>query len=69
MSRNKARQELDLNEYKEIIKDIYSSCISKDTIDECPLAYKNMDEIIKHIHDTVDIIKTIKPIYNFKASE
>lgn len=69
MSRSKARKELTLDEYKEIMKDIYSSCITKDTLDECPLAYKNMDEIIKHIDDTVDIIKTIKPIYNYKASE
>lgn len=69
MSRNQARKELDLKEYKEIMKDIYSSCISEDTIDECPLAYKKMEDIIKNIHDTVDIIKIIKPIYNFKASE
>ena len=69
MSRAKARHELDLEEYKEIMKDIYSSCVTKETLDECPLAYKNMDEIIKHIHDTVDIIQVVKPIYNFKASE
>lgn len=69
MSRNQARAELDLDEYKEIMKDIYSSCVTKETIDECPLAYKKMDEIIKHIDDTVDIIQVIKPIYNFKASE
>lgn len=69
MSRAQARKELDLNEYKEIMKDIYSTCVTTNTIDECPLAYKKMDEIIKHIHDTVDIVEIIQPIYNFKANE
>lgn len=69
MSRSQAKKELDLNEYKEMMKDIYTSCVSTDTIDEAPLAYKKMDEIVKHIHDTVDIVEVIKPIYNFKATK
>ena len=51
------------------MKDIYATTVNKDTIDECPLAYKPIEDIIKNIHDTVDIVETIKPIYNFKAAE
>lgn len=47
---------------------IYSTCISESTLDESPMAYKPMDEIIKNIGDTVEIKKVIKPIYNFKAN-
>ena len=46
---------------------IYSTSVSRDTIDESPMAYKPMQEIIDNIGDTVDIIEIIKPIYNFKA--
>ena len=49
------------------MKGIYSSCVTEDTIDESPFAYKNIDDIIPNILPTVDIIKIIKPIYNFKA--
>lgn len=48
---------------------IYSSCISKETIDESAFAYKPMQSIIDNIKDTVEIIDIIKPIYNFKAEE
>ena len=69
MSRSKAKEVLSMDEYQETMKDIYSTSVSKSTIDEAPMAYKPMHEIIKNIKDTVDIIKIIKPIYNFKASE
>ena len=49
------------------MKGIYSSCISVETIDESPFAYKDINEIIPNILPTVEIIKIIKPIYNFKA--
>lgn len=48
---------------------IYTTSVSKDTLDECPMAYKPMEEIIKNISETVKIEKIIRPIYNFKASE
>ena len=51
------------------MKGIYSSTINKNTLDEAPFAYKPMDEIISNIGDTVDIIKIIKPLYNFKAAD
>lgn len=69
MSRNMARETLNFEEYKKTMKGIYSTSISQDTIDEAPMVYKPMEEIIEHIKDTVEVIKIIKPIYNFKASE
>ena len=69
MSRSKAKENLNLEEFIETMKDVYSSTVNKSTLDEAPMAYKPMDEIVTNIKDTVDIIKIIKPIYNFKASE
>ena len=48
---------------------IYTTSINEDTLDECPMAYKNMDDIVNNITPTAEIIKIIKPIYNFKAGE
>ena len=69
MSRIKAKEIFNLDEYKESMKDIYTTSVNEDTIDEAPFVYKPMQEIIDNIGDTVDIIKIIKPIYNFKANE
>lgn len=69
MSRTKAKNTLTLSQYKETMKGIFTTCVNKETLDECPLAYKPMEEIIRNIKDTVDIIDIIKPIYNFKAAE
>ena len=55
--------------YKQSMKGIHSICISTGTLDESPMAYKTMDEIIGNIKDTVEIVDIIKPIYNFKANE
>lgn len=67
MSRNKAKETLNLGEFKESMKDIYSTSVVEETIDEAPFVYKPMQEIIDNIQDTVEIQKIIKPIYNFKA--
>ena len=69
MSRSKAKENLNLEEFIETMKDVYSSTVNKSTLDEAPMAYKPLNEIVDNIKDTVDIIKIIKPIYNFKASE
>lgn len=69
MSRAEARRKLNLEDYKNTMSNIYSTTVNLDTIDEAPFAYKSIDSIINNIKDTVDIIKIIKPIYNFKASE
>ena len=67
MSRNQAKADLSLEEFKKVMSGIYSTSVSKATLDEAPMAYKPIDEILKHITDTVTVIDIIKPIYNFKA--
>lgn len=69
MSRSKARELLSLDDFKESMNGIYTTSVGEDTIDEAPMAYKPIDEIIENIKDTVDISEIIKPVYNFKASE
>lgn len=68
MSRNMAKNQIKLEDYKKSMYGIYSTSINEDTIDESPMVYKSMEEIKEHIKDTVDIIEIIKPIYNFKAN-
>lgn len=69
MSRNEARNTLNIKDYEESMKGIYSTSIDKNTIDEAPMVYKPIEEILENIKDTVEVCKIIKPIYNFKASE
>lgn len=69
MSRMKAKETFDLEQYKKSMNGIYTTSVSEDTIDEAPMVYKPMQEIIDCIGDTVDILKIIKPIYNFKAGD
>lgn len=68
MSRAKAKETLNLDDYKASMDGIFTTSISKDTLDEAPMVYKPMDEIISKIGDTVEIVDIIKPIYNFKSS-
>ncbi len=69
MSRTQAVQALSLDTFRNAMEGIYSSCISKGTLDESPMAYKPIEEILQQITPTVDVIAHIKPIYNFKARE
>lgn len=69
MSRAKAKESVSLDEYKASMQGIYSTSVDISTIDESPMAYKPMGEIIKNIEDTVEIERIIKPIYNFKAGD
>ena len=69
MSRNIAKSTLNMKDYEESMVGIYTTSVNEDTIDESPMVYKPMEEIIEHIKDTVEVVKIIKPIYNFKASE
>ena len=69
MSRTKAKKTFELKNFKKEMEGIYTTSVNKDTLDECPMAYKAMEDIIKNIDDTVDIVKRIIPIYNFKAGE
>ena len=69
MSRTKARETLDLEAYKKTMKGIYTTSVNEATIDEAPMAYKSLKDIIDIIRESVDVIEVLKPIYNFKASE
>lgn len=69
MSRSDAFSRLTIEEYQKEMQGIYSTCISSLTLDESPMAYKSMNEIIENIQPTAQIVTRIKPIYNFKASE
>ncbi len=69
VSRGEARELFTEDEYKEAMQGIYTSSANMSTIDESPMAYKPMQEIIDRIGDTVEIEKIIKPIYNFKDSK
>ncbi len=67
LSRGEAKATLTLSEFKKQMEGIYSTSVSRETIDESPMAYKSIEDIVSNIGDTVDIEDTIKPIYNFKA--
>jgi len=67
MSRSKAKEILNMEDYNKSMEGIYTTSIVESTIDEAPMAYKPSEEIIELVKDTVDIIKIIKPIYNFKV--
>ena len=69
MSRSKAKEMLKMEDFKSSMEGIYTTCVSSSTIDESPMAYKPMEEIVENIKDTAEIVKIIKPIYNFKAGE
>ena len=69
MSRTAAFERLTMEEYEKQMAGIYTTCVNSATLDESPMAYKNMDEIVANIEPTAEIIAHIKPIYNFKAAE
>ncbi len=68
MSRSKAIESLDMEEYKLSMQAVYTSSVNDKTLDEAPMAYKSIEDIVSMIGDTVDIVDIMKPIYNFKAS-
>ena len=68
MSRSAAKESFTVSEFRSQMSGIYTTSVNKDTLDECPMAYKGMDDIVNNIGDTVDISHVIKPIYNYKAS-
>ena len=69
MSRAEARKTFSVEAFKDSMDGIYTTSISAETLDECPMAYKPIESIIDNIGDTVEIEKIIRPIYNFKAGE
>ena len=69
MSRTKAKESLDMETFRAAMEGIYSTSICENTLDESPMAYKSLDDIIDVIKDSVDVIDIMKPVYNFKASD
>ena len=69
MSRNQAKEKIKIEDYEKAMKGIYTTSVNNETIDEAPMVYKPIEEIMNNIKDTVEIQMIIKPIYNFKASE
>ena len=69
MSRTKAKELVSLEAFERSMDGIYTTSVNQSTIDEAPMVYKTLDEIVENIKDTVDVLAIIKPVYNFKASE
>lgn len=68
MSRSKAKESLNIEEYKKSMSGVYTTSVNEATLDEAPMAYKSLEDIIDVIRESVDVIEVMKPIYNFKAS-
>ena len=69
MSRTKAKNELDLDEYRKEMAGVYTTSVNEYTLDEAPMAYKSLEDIIDVIRESVDVVDVMKPIFNFKASD
>ncbi|MBQ3973465.1 MAG: RtcB family protein [Lachnospiraceae bacterium] len=67
MSRTKAKEDLSLEEYRKTMEGIYTTSVNESTLDEAPMAYKSLDDIIDVIRDSVDVVDVMKPVFNFKA--
>lgn len=68
MSRSKARETVDMEEYKKSMSGIYTTSVNECTLDEAPMAYKSLEDIIDVVSESVDIVEVMKPVFNFKAS-
>ena len=68
MSRTKAKESLDMTSYQNEMKGIYTTSVNENTLDEAPMAYKSLEDIIDVIRESVEILDIMKPVYNFKAS-
>lgn len=63
MSRTKAKSELVLEDYKKAMEGVYTTSVNEDTLDEAPMAYKSLDDIVDVIRESVDVVDVLKPIY------
>lgn len=68
-SRAKAKETFDVETYKQAMEGIYSTSVGENTLDESPMAYKSLADIIDVIKESVDVIEVMKPVFNFKASD
>lgn len=69
MSRAAASASVSLEEYRKSMEGIYTTSVNKNTIDEAPMVYKSLEDIISVISESVDIVDIMKPVYNFKAAD
>lgn len=69
MSRSQAKQNFTVSEYRKQMKGIYTTSVNAGTLDECPMVYKSMNDILDNIGDTAEVSEIIRPVYNFKAGE
>lgn len=67
LSRRNAKKSLSLDAFRQSMSGIFTTSVSECTIDESPMAYKDMDYILSLIEPTVEVIDVLKPVYNFKA--
>ena len=67
-SRNQAKQNFSVEDYRNEMRGIYTTSVNESTLDECPMAYKSLEDIVGNLGDTVEILEQVKPIYNFKAN-
>ena len=69
MSRKKAKESLSMEEYRKTMEGIYTTSVNEKTLDEAPMAYKSLEDIIDVIRESVDVVDIMKPVYNFKAAD
>ena len=67
MTRAKAKENLDMDDYRAAMQGIYTTSVNERTIDEAPMAYKSLEDIMDVIQESVDVVDVMKPVYNFKA--
>lgn len=68
LSRTQARKEVKLSDYKKAMRDVYSTSVSKKTVDESPFAYKSAQEILLTVKESIEVLEILRPLYNFKSS-
>lgn len=69
MKREEVRRRFTVSQFKAEMRGVYSSCVGKETLDEAPFAYRDLEEIAGQIGDTVEIVERLKPVYNFKSGK
>ncbi len=69
MSRTRAKENLSMDEYKQAMAGVYTTSVNEAILDEAPMAYKSLEDIIDVIEESVEVIGIMKPVYNFKASD
>ena len=69
MSRGEAKQSFTVSQFQKEMAAVYTTSVNKATLDECPMAYKGMEDILDNIGPTAEVVKILRPIYNFKAGE